>query len=91
MILTINFSTNTSQPQQPSKTIPSQTGDAKVFVYTLHCPGDPTHPDIFGADGPPILYATREIAERALKAYIEDFPGDDPPPGILEIEVTQEF
>ena len=59
-----------------------------MFVYIAQA--DPYHPDILAQTAHPCL-RDKKMAERALKAYIEDFPGDDPPPGILEIEVTQEF
>lgn len=67
----------------------SRTQKPKQFVYMIDAPGDLTALDPC-APLEPTLYSTRELAELALQDYIKEFPDDDPPPYVLEIEVHQE-
>jgi hypothetical protein len=64
----------------------------KLKVYMLSCPGDPTkYLDPFGPDEEPNLYSTKELADLALQDYVKEFPDDDPPAEVLEIEVKQTY
>jgi hypothetical protein len=39
----------------------------------------------------PHLYSTKELADLALQDYVKEFPDDDPPAEVLEIEVKQTY
>jgi hypothetical protein len=67
-----------------------KTPRAKQFVYMILAPGDPTRLDPMAAYDEPLLYATREQAERELQVYIEENPDDDPPASVIEVEVHHE-